>query len=93
MHRVVILGAGKIGALISGLLAESGLYQVLLADVDPGAAAGVARSPRAASSPRPRETPAAQKAAGPTQPFSPRLLRCTRVPGNGGRSRDRVHRQ
>ncbi len=31
MHRVLILGAGKIGALISGLLAESGSYQVHLA--------------------------------------------------------------
>ena len=34
MHRVLILGAGKIGALISGLLASSGAYQVQLADVD-----------------------------------------------------------
>ena len=30
MHRVLILGAGKIGALISGLLAESGSYRVQL---------------------------------------------------------------
>ena len=36
MHRVLILGAGKIGALISGLLAESGSYRVQLADVDGG---------------------------------------------------------
>ena len=28
MHKVLILGAGKIGALISGLLAESGEYLV-----------------------------------------------------------------
>ncbi|MCS6946847.1 MAG: saccharopine dehydrogenase NADP-binding domain-containing protein, partial [Steroidobacteraceae bacterium] len=34
MHRVLVLGAGKIGALISGLLGESGAYQVQLADVD-----------------------------------------------------------
>jgi len=34
MHRVLVLGAGKIGALISGLLGESGDYHVLLADVD-----------------------------------------------------------
>src|SRR6266850_6814539 len=34
MHRVLILGAGKIGALISGLLAESGSYKVQLGDVD-----------------------------------------------------------
>ncbi|HEY5101432.1 MAG TPA: saccharopine dehydrogenase C-terminal domain-containing protein [Steroidobacteraceae bacterium] len=39
MHRVLILGAGKIGALISGLLAESGSYTVFLGDVD-GATAG-----------------------------------------------------
>ena len=44
MHKVLVLGAGKIGALISGLLAESGAYQVQLADVDETAAAGVARA-------------------------------------------------
>lgn len=41
MHRVLILGAGKIGALISGLLAESGAYEVHLGDVSPTAAATV----------------------------------------------------
>jgi len=44
MHRVLILGAGKIGALISGLLAESGSYRVQLADVDGAAAEGVVRA-------------------------------------------------
>src|SRR5580704_9499164 len=44
MHRVLILGAGKIGALISGLLAESGAYRVQLADVDGAAAEGVVRA-------------------------------------------------
>jgi saccharopine dehydrogenase-like NADP-dependent oxidoreductase len=44
MHKVLVLGAGKIGALISGLLAESGVYQVQLADVDERAAASVARA-------------------------------------------------
>jgi len=34
MHKVLILGAGKIGSLISGLLAESGDYVVHVADVD-----------------------------------------------------------
>ncbi|MGD1977545.1 MAG: saccharopine dehydrogenase NADP-binding domain-containing protein, partial [Gammaproteobacteria bacterium] len=34
MHRVLVLGAGKIGALICGLLGESGDYEILLADVD-----------------------------------------------------------
>src|SRR3970282_1688164 len=34
MHRVLVLGAGKIGALISGLLADAGDYQVALADVN-----------------------------------------------------------
>jgi saccharopine dehydrogenase-like NADP-dependent oxidoreductase len=43
MHRVLILGAGKIGALISGLLAESGAYKVNLGDVDGAAAQSVAR--------------------------------------------------
>jgi saccharopine dehydrogenase-like NADP-dependent oxidoreductase len=42
MHRVLILGAGKIGALISGLLAESGSYKVQLADMDGAAAEAVA---------------------------------------------------
>ncbi|MBS0364817.1 MAG: saccharopine dehydrogenase NADP-binding domain-containing protein [Proteobacteria bacterium] len=44
MHRVLILGAGKIGALISGLLAESGGYSVHLGDVDGAAAESVVRA-------------------------------------------------
>jgi saccharopine dehydrogenase-like NADP-dependent oxidoreductase len=44
MHRVLILGAGKIGALICGLLAESGSYEVQLGDVDAAAAEAVARA-------------------------------------------------
>jgi saccharopine dehydrogenase-like NADP-dependent oxidoreductase len=44
MHRVLILGAGKIGALISGLLASSGGYQVQLADVDGAVAEAVVRA-------------------------------------------------
>src|SRR5579863_2583839 len=44
MHRVLILGAGKIGALISGLLASSGGYQVQLADVDAAVAEAVVRA-------------------------------------------------
>ncbi|HEY4214903.1 MAG TPA: saccharopine dehydrogenase C-terminal domain-containing protein [Steroidobacteraceae bacterium] len=44
MHRVLILGAGKIGALISGLLAESSGYNVALGDVDPAAAEAVVRA-------------------------------------------------
>jgi saccharopine dehydrogenase-like NADP-dependent oxidoreductase len=42
MHRVLVLGAGKIGSLIAGLLAESGDYEVHLADSRPGAAREVA---------------------------------------------------
>ncbi|MSR09227.1 MAG: saccharopine dehydrogenase family protein [Gammaproteobacteria bacterium] len=42
MHRVLVLGAGKIGSLIAGLLEESGDYTVVLADSRPGAAAEVA---------------------------------------------------
>ena len=38
MKRVLVLGAGKIGALISGLLAESGDYRVTLADISEAAA-------------------------------------------------------
>ncbi|MGI9224920.1 MAG: saccharopine dehydrogenase family protein [Woeseiaceae bacterium] len=41
MQDVLVLGAGKIGALISGLLAESGDYRVQLADLKPGAAVEV----------------------------------------------------
>ena len=44
MQDVLVLGAGKIGALISGLLAESGDYRVQLADSKPGAAAEVANA-------------------------------------------------
>ncbi len=44
MHRVLILGAGKIGALISGLLAESGSYRVRLGDVDGASAEAVVRA-------------------------------------------------
>lgn len=41
MQEVLVLGAGKIGALISGLLAESGDYRVQLADSAKGAAQSV----------------------------------------------------
>lgn len=41
MHHVLILGAGKIGALVSGLFAESGSYRVHLADVNGAAARAV----------------------------------------------------
>jgi len=44
MHKVLILGAGKIGALISGLLAESGDYDVTLGDVDAAAADAVVKA-------------------------------------------------
>jgi saccharopine dehydrogenase-like NADP-dependent oxidoreductase len=44
MQRVLVLGAGKIGSLIAGLLGESGDYEVHLADNRPGAAHEVARA-------------------------------------------------
>ncbi|HEY7887078.1 MAG TPA: saccharopine dehydrogenase C-terminal domain-containing protein [Steroidobacteraceae bacterium] len=44
MHRVLVLGAGKIGALISGLLASSGAYEVQLGDVDGSIAEAVVRA-------------------------------------------------
>jgi saccharopine dehydrogenase-like NADP-dependent oxidoreductase len=44
MHKVLILGAGKIGALISGLLAETGDYDVTLGDVDASAAEAVVKA-------------------------------------------------
>ena len=46
MPKVLILGAGKIGALISGLLAESGAYEVHLADVSADAAKAVVNAHR-----------------------------------------------
>jgi len=42
VQKVLVLGAGKIGSLISGLLAGCGDYDVHLADVDPAVARGVA---------------------------------------------------
>ena len=44
MQDILVLGAGKIGALICGLLAESGDYHVQLGDTQPGAAADVAKA-------------------------------------------------
>ncbi len=44
MKDILVLGAGKIGALISGVLAESGDYRVQLADSRDGAAADVANA-------------------------------------------------
>ncbi len=44
MQDILVLGAGKIGALISGLLAESGDYRVQLVDKRPGAAAEVIKA-------------------------------------------------
>ena len=41
MHKVLVLGAGKIGSLIAGLLAESGDYDVQVADVDESVAHAV----------------------------------------------------
>ena len=44
MNRVLVLGAGKIGALISGLLAESQSYQVDVGDVSETTAAAVVKA-------------------------------------------------
>ena len=44
MNRVLILGAGKIGAIMSGLLAGSSDYDIDLADVNGEAAQTVADS-------------------------------------------------
>jgi len=49
MPKVLILGAGKIGALISGLLAESGSYEVHLGDVSNDAASAVVNAHRLAN--------------------------------------------
>jgi len=52
MNRVLVLGAGKIGALIAGLLAESGDYDIFLGDARPGVAADVATAHRQQAGPR-----------------------------------------
>jgi saccharopine dehydrogenase-like NADP-dependent oxidoreductase len=44
MREILVLGAGKIGVLIAGLLAESGDYRVQLGDARPGAAEEVANA-------------------------------------------------
>jgi saccharopine dehydrogenase-like NADP-dependent oxidoreductase len=44
MQDILVLGAGKIGALISGLLADCGDYRVQLADSSESAAADVANA-------------------------------------------------
>lgn len=44
MHQVLILGSGKIGALIAGLLGESGDYSVQLADRDGDESASVVKA-------------------------------------------------
>jgi saccharopine dehydrogenase-like NADP-dependent oxidoreductase len=46
MKAILVLGAGKIGALIAGLLAESGSYRVQLADSEAGLAKSVAAAHR-----------------------------------------------
>ena len=46
MTEILVLGAGKIGALIAGLLAESGSYRVQLADAEAGVAKSVAAAHR-----------------------------------------------
>ena len=43
MHRVLLLGAGKIGRMIARLLVDSGDYEVIVGDVSPGALTRVAR--------------------------------------------------
>lgn len=42
MHRVLLLGAGKIGRMIARLLVDAGDYEVVVGDADPGALARIA---------------------------------------------------
>ncbi len=44
MHRVLVLGAGKIGALIAGLLGENAEYNVAVGDVSREKAEGVVKA-------------------------------------------------
>jgi saccharopine dehydrogenase-like NADP-dependent oxidoreductase len=49
MHRVLVLGAGKIGSLIAGLLAESSAYTAGLGDISESAAHSVVNAHGGAS--------------------------------------------
>ncbi len=44
MQEILVLGAGKIGALITGLLADCGDYRVQLADKEAGTAEQVVKA-------------------------------------------------
>ena len=44
MHKVLLLGAGKIGEMIATFLAECGSYDLLVGDVDPLASSRLRRS-------------------------------------------------
>ncbi|EQD29982.1 Saccharopine dehydrogenase, partial [mine drainage metagenome] len=44
MKKVLVLGAGKIGSLLSGMLADAGDYTVYLADSQPDVAARAAQA-------------------------------------------------
>jgi saccharopine dehydrogenase-like NADP-dependent oxidoreductase len=44
MQRVLVLGAGKIGSLVAGMLTDSGDFEVLLADRDAATAESVANA-------------------------------------------------
>ena len=50
MHRVLLLGSGKIGRMIAKFLADSGDYDVLVADRDPAALERAHRQSSAATS-------------------------------------------
>lgn len=46
MHKIIVLGAGKVGGTIAALLAESGDYQITVADISDDNLAALAELPR-----------------------------------------------
>ena len=52
MHRVLVLGAGKIGRMIARFLMDSGDYDVLVGDVSEMALERIAKLTGAKTSPR-----------------------------------------
>ena len=63
MHKVLLLGAGKIGQMIATFLAEAGDYRLRVGDVDPLRSTACGRwptwKPCCSTRPTPRRWPAA----------------------------------
>jgi saccharopine dehydrogenase-like NADP-dependent oxidoreductase len=56
-HRVLLLGAGKIGRMIARFLVDSGDYELTVGDVNDAALKRVSKSPKSAALMPPAQTP------------------------------------